>query len=119
MTPADVANLTSWYERTIGYVPDSIRFGLKYHPEFVKVNRAKWEVAIKTLPKQIAPYLMLRHHTITGMKEGLREAALLARAWNVTPQLVVQAIASTAMYFTGFEGLYAAHACIEDLLDDW
>jgi hypothetical protein len=34
MTPADLANLTSWDENTIGYVPDSIRFGLKYHPEF-------------------------------------------------------------------------------------
>jgi hypothetical protein len=119
MTPDDLTNLTGWYERTIGYVPDSIRFGLKYHPEFVKVNRAKWEVAIKTLPKQIVPYLMLRHHTITGQKEGLREATLLAKAWDVTPQLVIQAITSTAMYFTGFEGLYTAHASVEDLLECW
>lgn len=119
VTPADVAALTGWYEQTIGYVPDSVRFGLKYHPEFVKVNRAKWEVAIKTLPKQIVPYLMLRQHTITGLREGLREAALLARAWNVTPRLVIQSIASTAMYFTGFEGLYAAYASIDDLLESW
>jgi len=119
VTPADVSALTGWYERTIGYVPDSVRFGLKYHPEFVKVNRAKWEVAIKTLPKQIVPYLMLRQHTITGLREGLREAALLARAWNVTPQLVIQSIASTAMYFTGFEGLYTAWASVDDLLENW
>ena len=105
MTAADLDNLTGWYETTLGHVPTSITFGLKYHPEYVKVNRAKWEVAIKTLPKQIVPYLMLRHHTITGSVDGLREAALLAKAWGVTKELVVQSITCTSMYFTGFEGL--------------
>lgn len=119
MTPADLENLTGWYERTIGFVPDSIRFGLKYHPEYVKVNRAKWEVAIKTLPKQIVPYLMLRHHTITGSREGLREAALLAKAWGITPELIVQSITCTSMYFTGFEGLYTAYAVVDDILENW
>ena len=70
--------------------------GLKYHPQFVKVNRAKWEGAIKTLPKQIAPYLMLRHHTVTGSTDGLREAALLARACGITNELIVQAIVGSA-----------------------
>jgi hypothetical protein len=116
MTPQDLTNLTAWYERNIGYLPNSMRFGLKHHPQFVKVNRAKWEVAIKTLPKQIAPYLMLRHHTTTGSREGLREAALLAKSWGVSPQLIVQAICSTAMYFTGFEGLYTAFDAVDDLL---
>ena len=108
--------MTGWYERTIGYLPTSIQFGLKHNPEFVKVNRAKWEVAIKTLPKQVAPYLMLRHHTVTGSREGLREAALLGKAWGLTPEWIVQGITGTAMYFTGFEGLYAAYEAVEDLL---
>jgi hypothetical protein len=116
MTPPDLKHLTEWYERTIGYVPDSIKFGLKRNPQFVKVNRAKWEVALKTLPKQVAPYVMLRHNTITGSREGLREAALLARAWGVTSEWIVQGITSTSMYFTGFEGLYAAYAAVDDLL---
>lgn len=119
MTAADHEALTGWYERTIGYVPVSIEFGLKHHPEFVKVNRAKWEVAIKTLPKQIVPYVMLRHHTITGSVEGLREAGLFAKAWGVSKELVVQSVTCTAMYFTGFEGLYTAHEALDDLLDNW
>ncbi len=119
MLPADVENLTRWYERTIGYLPRSVTFGLKYHPGFVKVNRAKWEVAIKTLPKQIAPYILLRHHTINGSHDGLREAALLAKAWGVSKELVVQSITCTAMYFTGFEGLYNAMAVVDPLLEDW
>jgi hypothetical protein len=116
LTDEDRNKLIAWYEQTLGYLPNSIQFGIKHHPEFVKVNRAKWEVALKTLPKQVAPYLMLRHHTITGSKEGLREAALLGKAWGITPQLIIQAIAGTAMYFTGFEGLYAAHDALEDIL---
>jgi hypothetical protein len=119
MTKADRENLTGWYERTIGYLPESIQFGLKHHPQFVKVNRAKWEVAIKTLPKQIVPYMMLRHHTITGSEDGLREAALLAKAWGVTPELVVQGIASSAMFFTGLEGLYPAFKVVDPILENW
>lgn len=119
LTKQDSINLTDWYERAIGYVPESIQFGLKYHPEFVKVNRAKWEVAIKTLPKQIAPYLMLRHHTITGSSDGLREAALLGKTWGISRELTIQAITGTAMYFTGFDGLYSAFKGIDKILEDW
>jgi hypothetical protein len=118
MTDGDRTRLTEWYERTVGLVPTSIQFGLKHNPRFVKVNRAKWEVAIKTLPKQVAPYLMLRHHTITGSRDGLREAALLARAWGVTPEWIVQGITASAMYFTGFDGLYAAYEAVDDLIGD-
>ena len=81
------------------------------------MNRAKWEVALKTLPKQVAPYLMLRHHTITGSREGLREAALLGKSWGLTSTGSMQGITGTAMYFTGFEGLYAAYEAVDDLLD--
>ena len=116
MTPADLTALTAWYEGTVGYLPNSIKFGLKHKPQFVKVERAKWEVALKTLPKQVAPYLMLRHHTITGSREGLREAALLGKAWGVSSEWIVQGITGTAMYFTGFEGLYAAYEAVDDLL---
>ena len=119
MTATDRENLTNWYESTIGYVPKSIAFGLKYHPDFVKVNRAKWEVAIKTLPKQIAPYLMLRHNTITQSVEGLREAALLGKAWGISKKYVIQAVMGTVVYFTSFEGLYAPHEALDELLENW
>jgi hypothetical protein len=119
MTAEDRRNLTGWYEQTIGYVPDSILFGLKYHPEFTKVNRAKWEVAIHTLPKQLAPYLMLRHNMITQSVEGLREAALLGKAWGVTKEYTIHAITMSAFYFTGFEGLYAPFKALDDVLENW
>jgi hypothetical protein len=116
LTEQDQKNITEWFEKTIGYLPDSYLFGFKHQPQFIKVNRARWENPIKTLPKQVAPYLMLRHHTIQGDREGLREAALLGRAWGMTDKLIVHGICCTAMYFTGFEGLYAAHDAVGDLL---
>ena len=118
MTRADLANLTAWYEKTLGYLPKSIQFGLKYHPEFVKVNRGKWEAVIRTLPKQIVPYIMLRHHAITGSEEGLREATLLALAWGITPELIAGAITATAMFYTNFEGLYAPFKVVNEILED-
>jgi hypothetical protein len=119
LTPSDVTALTEWYEKTIGYLPNSLKFGIKRNPKFVKLNRARWERTLKTVPKQLAPYLMLRHHTITQSPEGLRESALLGKAWGVTADLTVRAVTNTAMYFTGFEGLYAAYEVLDPLLDDW
>ena len=116
LTDQDRKKLTNWYEKTIGFVPNSIVFGLKHHPEFVKVNRAKWEVAIKTLPKQVAPMILLRHHMTTGSREGLREAVLLAKAWGVTPRWLIHGITASSFYFTGLEGLYAAYDAVDDLL---
>ena len=49
--------------------------------------------------------------------EGLRESALLAKAWGVDSDLIIRAITNTAMYFTGFEGLYAAFEAVDDILD--
>jgi hypothetical protein len=119
LTSQDVTNLTDWYEQTIGYLPKSIKFGIKHNPKFVKLNRARWEVTMKRIPKQLAPYLMLRHATITGSVESLREAALLGKAWGITPDLIVRAVTNTAMYFTHFEGLYACEEALEPILEHW
>jgi hypothetical protein len=119
MTAADRENLTNWYETTIGYVPKSIAFGLKYHPDFVKVNRAKWEVAIKTLPKQFAPHLMIRMNMLTGSVQGLREAVLLAKAWGISRKHVVNGLSNTVMYFTAFEGYQTAFQALDDILENW
>ncbi|MBV9579373.1 MAG: hypothetical protein JO057_12360 [Chloroflexi bacterium] len=119
LTAQDRINLTAWYERTIGYVPESIAFGMKYDPPYLKMHRATWEVCIKTLPKQVVPYMALRDATLAGNEDALREAALLGRAWGLTPQLVVRSITCTAHYFTGFRGLYTAQHAIGDILDNW
>lgn len=119
MTTADVASITRWYEETIGYLPESIRFGMKLHPEFVKANRAKWEVAIRTLPKQFAPHIMIRQNMMSGNVDGLRESVLLGKAWGMTRRQIADGIANSCCFFTGFEGFYIAQRAIEDIWDDW
>ncbi|MCL2394389.1 MAG: hypothetical protein FWC87_06830 [Acidimicrobiaceae bacterium] len=119
MTPADVENLTNWYEETIGYLPESIRFGIKLHPEFVKANRAKWEVAIRTLPKQFAPWIMIRQNMMSGNVDGLREAVLLGKAWGISRHHIANGIANSCCFFTGFEGFHIAQKAMEDIWDAW
>jgi hypothetical protein len=119
VTDADRAAISGWYERTIGYLPTSIKTCLRYDPAFVKMHRAKWEAAIRTLPKQVIPYLQLRLNMMTGNVQGLREAALLARAWGISRTHAVQGVAASVMYFTSFEGLYTMRDAMADILEDW
>ena len=69
------------------------------------------------MPKQFAPYQMLRQHTTTGNKDGLREAVLLGKAWGIDKHWMVKGIIGSAYYFTNFEGLYAAHDAVDDILE--
>jgi hypothetical protein len=117
VTAADRANLAGWYEKNIGYVPDSIQFGLKYQPEFVKLNRAKWEVAIRTLPKQVAPYIMLKMNAVSQNREGLRESTLLCKAWGIKRFHILELLNGVCYYFGGFEMYYAPAAAIDDILE--
>lgn len=118
-TEQDRRAITDWYEKNIGYVPDSISFGLEVHPEFVKMNRMKWESAIVALPKQVAPHVMIRLNMMSGNVQGLREAVLLGRNWGMSREHVVNGINASAMYFTAFEGLHTAAQAVRDILQDW
>jgi hypothetical protein len=115
LTDSDHQAITSWYENTIGYVPRSVTFALRYHPEFYKWHRARWEIIFQTLPKQTAPYVMLRQHMLTGNTEALREAVLLGKAWGITREWLVLGFVTTA-YYTGFEALSRAQAAVADIL---
>lgn len=119
MTDQDKKNMVDWYEKTMNWVPKSVRFGIKHNPRFLKTQRMKWEHVFKTLPKQFAPFLMLAQHTSTGFREGLREGALLAKAWGVSKEWVLEPICGQAYYFRGHEALELAHDAIDDILDNW
>jgi alkylhydroperoxidase/carboxymuconolactone decarboxylase family protein YurZ len=118
-TERDRRAITGWYRRHIGYVPESIAAGLEMDPEFMKMNRMKWENAIVTLPKQVAPQVMIRINMITGNVEGLRESVLLAKNWGISRQHVINGIFAAAMYFTAFEGLHNASQATRDIFRDW
>jgi hypothetical protein len=117
LTNADRANVSAWFERTIGYVPDSVSFATTYHPEFYKWHRARWEIIFQKLPKQTAPYVMIRQHMLTGNLPALREAVLLGKAWCITREWLVLGFVATA-YYTGFEALSRAYDAVADILGD-
>jgi hypothetical protein len=119
-TDEDRANLLNWYQRTLGEVPRSVQFAAKHNPAFLKAYRLKWENAFKgALPKQMMPVMMLRNNAIAGRRDGMREAALLAKAWGVTRHWIVYTVTHVAYYFIGLEGLYAAEDALGELLADW
>src|SRR5579864_3340769 len=115
LTGGDRRAVTEWYERTIGYVPPSVAFAMKYHPEFYKWHRVRWEIIFQKLPKQTAPYVMIRQQMLRGNTEALREAVLLGKAWGITREWLVHGFMVTA-YYTGFEALNTAYAAVADIL---
>ena len=120
MTDSDRQHLVDWYERTIGVVPRSVQFALRYNPSFLKAYRLKWENAFRgALPKQMMPLFMLRTSAIYGREDGMREATLLARAWGVEREWVIHSLTHVAYYFVGLEGLDAADRAVGELLADW
>src|SRR5207302_1297013 len=108
LTPTDRAALFEWYERTLGLVPRSVQFAARYNPTFLKAYRLKWENAFKGgLPKQMMPLFMLRNCTMHGRIDGIREAALLGKAWGIENHWIIFTVTHVAYYFTGLEGLAA------------
>jgi hypothetical protein len=120
LTPADVQNLNAWYTNTLGEVPAYVSFAAQQHPRFLKAVRAKWEAAFRgALPKQLIPYLMLRHNTMFGVRDGIREAALLGKAWGLSREWVVKGTTQSAYYFGGLGVLNVVDEAIGDILVAW
>jgi hypothetical protein len=119
LTPQDYDAITSWYMRTIGEIPRSVSFAAKYHPRFLKNYRAKWEGAFRGgLPKQMMPYMTLRYNTITGFRDGIRESALLGKAWGMRREHVVHAVMSAAYYMNGLAAVSVAQEALTAILED-
>lgn len=117
LTPQDLTNIEGWYERTVGWQPPRIRFLAKHEPITLKTWRAKWEGVFRgALPKQMMPYLSLRHNTVSGNPAGLKEAALLAKAWGVSDAIIVNTIVQGAYYFCGPERMDMAEEVLADVL---
>ncbi len=119
LTPGDLTGLRAWYLRNVGEVPRWVELSVTHHPRLLKATRAKWEGAFRGgLPKQVMPYLMLRHNTFMGYADGVREAALLGKAWGLTREWVIDAVWWTAYYFTGMEVLSSLSG-LADVLSNW
>jgi hypothetical protein len=117
LTSADKRAIEEWYERTTGEVPRWVGWLAKHDPTSLKAYRTRWENAFRgALPKQMFPYLSIRHHTVTGDKDGLREAVLLGKAWGMNHDYIVNTIVQSVHYYTGLERLNMVDEVLEGVL---
>jgi hypothetical protein len=117
LTPRDKRAIEDWYERTIGEVPRWVTFLAKHDPTSLKGYRGRWERTFRgALPKQMMPYLSIRHTTVMGDSDGLREAVLLGKAWGMTHDYIVNTIVQSVHYFTGVERLNMVDEVLQDAL---
>jgi len=117
LTPQDQRAIEDWYEATIGYVPRWVHFLAQHDPVSLKAYRGRWEGTFRgALPKQMMPYLSIRHNTVIGNADGLREAVLLGKAWGMTKPYLVNTIVQSAHYYTGIERLSMVDEALDGVL---
>jgi hypothetical protein len=114
--PGEVEKIIQWYERTINWVPTWVRYFARHNPGALKGWRYRYENAIVTLPKQVLPVSFLFAGAALEQKELTRENFLLARAWGVPVEQILQTVEIATVY--GTEKISSAYAAIGDLLDD-
>jgi hypothetical protein len=116
-TEPDRRALEEWYLRNGGEIPRWVTLLARRNPAFLKAWRLRWEGSFRgALPKQVMPYIMLRHNTLNGFRDGIREAALLGRAWGMSDDWIFSATLSAAFYFAGMESMNVVDDAIGDLL---
>jgi hypothetical protein len=117
LTEHDRRSLNDWYMHNGGEVPKWVTFLSREHPDFLKAYRLRWEGSFRgALPKQVMPFLMIYQNVANGYRDGLRSAALLARAWGVSRDWIMLALIGAAFFYTGMEGLDMAEEAIADVL---
>ena len=118
MTPEEMTLLEGWYERTLGEIPPYVRFFARHRPNLLKAHRGRYENCLKELPKQMMPTTMLHYEVIRGFPDGIRENALLARAFGVDKEIALNTIGSALIM-----GSTAAASIVEraagDVFDTW
>lgn len=115
--PGEVDKVIGWYERTINWVPNWVRYYARHNPGALKGWRYRYEKALPTLPKQVLPLSLLFGGARLEQKETIRENVLMARALGATIDDVTQAIGVTAVY--GTEKISVVHEAAGDIIDSW
>jgi hypothetical protein len=118
MLPGEPELLTAWYERTLGEVPRYVRMLLRDRPDMLKTIRGRYEHCLRVLPKQMMPTTMLHYEVIRGFDDGIRENLLLARAFGVTKDIVLNVIGSATIN-GGTAGLSIIERAGGDVLAAW
>ena len=113
----DLQAVQDWYQSRLGEVPKYVQFLVKHRPNFLKALRNRYESALRDgLPKEMVPYMLLFFNVVRGFSEGIREAVLLGRSFNMTKSQLTDAIC-WASYYGGMDGITIAEQAAGELLD--
>ncbi len=96
-TPEDTRKIVAWYERLLGEVPRHIRFLAKHRPE---------------------PYALIQVSMTRRAADGLREGILLARAFGMTKDQVMEAI-DWGTFYGGMDAMGQVEEVAGEVLDSW
>jgi hypothetical protein len=118
LSKAELSALEQWYGDTLGEVPAYVRFLGRHNPRLLKAYRNRWEHLLTTLPNQVLPTTLLQIHLLRQDRAGIRENALLAKAWGVTYPEIIHSLCAW-MVFGGPEMATLAQETVGDLIDHW
>lgn len=118
LQPGEALRLEQWHGDTTGEVPAYVRFLARHNPPLLKAARNRWENLLTTLPVQLLPTTLFQVHMLRQDRAGIRENALLARAWGVGYPEMVHAL-SAWMVFGSVQMATMAQEVVGDLLDSW
>jgi hypothetical protein len=109
--------LRRWYLDTLGELPPHVEFLLRERPRMIKAYRGRFEHCLKILPKQFMPTTLLHWHVTRGFAAGIRENLLLARAFGVQKEIVLNTIGSASLQ--GVETIAVVEQVGAEIFSDW
>jgi hypothetical protein len=117
MSPDELRSVQDWYETTLGEIPPHVNFLAANRPDLLKAYRQRFENCVRELPKQIVPTTLLHYNVIRGSASGIRGNVLLARAFGVSRELVLNTIGSASL--NGIEGFDLVYDSAGDVFAGW
>ncbi|HXO24523.1 MAG TPA: hypothetical protein VN870_08080, partial [Streptosporangiaceae bacterium] len=117
MSRDELRSVQAWYETTLGEIPPHVKFLAANRPDLLKAYRQRFENCARELPKQIVPTTLLHYNVIRGSASGIRDNVLLARAFGVSKELVLNTIGSASL--TGIEAFDLVHDSAADIFANW
>ncbi len=117
MSPDELSSVLRWYLTTLGEIPPHVQFLAANRPDLLKAYRQRFENCVRELPKQIVPTTLLHYNVIRGSASGIRANILLARAFGVSKELVLNTIGSASL--NGIEGIDLVADAAGDIFADW
>jgi hypothetical protein len=117
LSPAELRSVLAWYEATLGEIPPHVKFLAANRPDLLKAYRQRFENCVRELPKQIVPTTLLHYNVIRGSASGIRDNVLLARAFGVSRELVLNTIGSASL--TGIEAFDLVEESAGDIFAAW